>query len=135
MKKLMLPIAAACLSLYSLSSLATEHTQPATSQSTGSSNTESDAQKEKLQAQIKQMQTEMDKIRQASDPQERQRLMDNHWQSMQEGMGMMKNMHGSGMWNCDMMQDGVTDGEGWMNMMNMMMEQMRQHQEFMQPRP
>lgn len=134
MKKLMLPIAAACLGLYALSSPATEHAQPATPQSTGSSNTESDAQKEKLQAQLKQMQAEMDKIRQSGDPQERQRLMDNHWRSMQEGMGMMKNMHGTGMWNCDMMHDGVMDGEGWMNMMNIMMDQMRQHQEYMQPR-
>lgn len=135
MKKIMLPIAATCLGLYALSIPATENTEPASSRTAEPSNTDSDAQKEKLQAQLKQMQVEMDKIRKAGDPQERQRLMDNHWRSMQDSMGMMINMHGSGMWNCDMMQDGVTDGEGWMNMMNIMMDQMRQHQEYMQPKP
>lgn len=47
----------------------------------------------KMQTHMKTMQEQMQKLQQTSDPQDRQRLMQNHWTAMQEGMKMM---HGSG---------------------------------------
>ncbi|MEK6209796.1 MAG: hypothetical protein AABM64_05370 [Pseudomonadota bacterium] len=105
---------------------------------------------EKMQEKIKKMQEQMEKIHSAKNPQERQKLMQEHMQSMQEGMKMMGRM-GAGMKGGDMMGkakkdqgESMTDaGEGMgmcmmmkkqksaesrMDMLQMMMEQMIEHE-------
>ena len=109
---------------------------------------------EKMQEKMKKMQEQMEKIHAATDPAERRKLMKEHMQSMQEGMKMMGRM-GGGMKGGDMMakakkdQDGpmMEDGGGdkggmmggmmmkkhkkmedRMDMMQMMMEQMIEHE-------
>ncbi len=47
---------------------------------------------EKMQAHMKLMQEQMTKIQQSKDPKERERLMQEHWTAMQDGM---KWMHGT----------------------------------------
>ena len=99
---------------------------------------------------LKTMQAEMAKIRETSDPQERQKLLAEHMKTMQEGMqamggmggGMMGRMGGGGM-----MGGGATMGgkggrpqspqmmEQRMDMMQMMMDQMMEHMQMMQPAP
>jgi hypothetical protein len=105
----------------------------------------------KLQQQMmnrmKEMQAHMEKIRQTTDPNERQKLMAEHMKSMQEGMQMMRGA-GGGMMG---MMGGAAGGgmmgprggggqspqmmERRMDMMQMMMEQMMQHQQMMQSTP
>ena len=46
------------------------------------------------------MQEQMEKIRQTQDPQERQKLLQEHWVTMQSGMEMMQGMWGPGMMGC-----------------------------------
>lgn len=75
----------------------------------------------KMQEQMKLMQDQMQKMQQTTDPNERQKLMQEHWTAMQEGMRMMHgagNMPGCGM----MMGDGMgccgaggMHGMGWWN--------------------
>jgi len=50
-----------------------------------------------MQARMQEMQALMERIRNTSDPQERQRLMTEHMQAMHEGMTMMGRMMGGGM--------------------------------------
>ena len=96
---------------------------------------------ERLQGNMRKMQTQMEQIRATKDDKERERLMDEHMKTMQEGMGMMRNMGGGMMQG---MTDGGTRGAGpdamapgsgdmpgrmdmmerRMDMMQMMMEQM-----------
>ncbi len=109
------------------------------------------------------MQAQMDKIRQAKDPRERQRLLQQHWTTMQNTMSLM---HGG--WSGMMGPGGGMMGPGgghmmggrmmnwgdyrnltpeqlkqrqymmdrWMPMQQMMMDQMMQHQFWMmQPAP
>lgn len=71
------------------------------------------------QAQFKRMQEEMDRLRQAQDPQERQRLMQEHWTSMQAAMATMRGMWGPGAMGCcaggtGMMGPGMMGGHGMM---------------------
>jgi hypothetical protein len=89
------------------------------------------------------MQAQMDRIHATQDPEERQRLMDEHMRSMREGMSMMGEMMRGGMGSggsrtgetghcaqsdmqCRMQgmqaQQGMTEQR--MGMMQMMMEQM-----------
>ena len=88
---------------------------------------------------MKTMQAQMEKIRQTTDPKEREKLLAVHMKSMQEGMQMMRGMggmgggtmggpRGSGPQSPQMMQDR-------MDMMQMMMEQMMQHDQMMQRSP
>ena len=42
-----------------------------------------------MQQNMEQMQSQMDKIRQTQNPQERQNLLQQHWATMQNSMGMM----------------------------------------------
>lgn len=120
------------------------------------------AQQEKVQAHMKLMQEQMATLQKTTDPAERQKLMEQHWASMQEGMRlihgsdampgcgmMMGNMQGSGM------HHGMMGG-GWsspddtssatlasrqqmmgscMGMQHQMMNQMMQHQHMMQSPP
>ena len=59
---------------------------------------------ERMQENMKKMQTQMEKIRATKDEKERERLMDEHMRTMQEGMGMMRNMGGG-------MMQGMTGGQ------------------------
>lgn len=59
-----------------------------------------DEQMAQLQENIKKMQEQMNNIRQTQDPQERQRLLQEHWTTMQSGMRMMRGMWGPGMNGC-----------------------------------
>ncbi len=104
-----------------------------------------------MQEKMKAMQGQMDKIRNTTDPKERQKLMQAHMQAMQENMKMMRGMGGpmmTGGGHGSMMmggkKDGMTDGdmmkrhdmmEKRMDMMQMMMEQMMQHDQAMGPMP
>ena len=81
---------------------------------------------------MKSMQAQMDRIHQNSDPKEREKLLAEHMKSMQEGMQMMRGMgggrHGAAGHGAEMMQ-------GRMGMMQMMMDQMLEHQKMMQQAP
>jgi len=59
-----------------------------------------DKQMAQIQENLKVMQEQMDKIRQTQDPQERQRLLQEHWTTMQGTSGMMGGMWGPGMMGC-----------------------------------
>ncbi|WP_087660866.1 hypothetical protein, partial [Caballeronia terrestris] len=50
-----------------------------------------------LQEQMKTMQAQMDQIRKTQDPQERQKLLEQHWATMQSAMTIMHGMWGPGM--------------------------------------
>ena len=103
-----------------------------------------DKQMPQMQENMKRMQQQMEKIRATSDPTERQKLMQEHMQAMQENMKMMHGMAGpmmigSGRDSAMMMggkKGGMTPSdmmkrdemlEKRMDMMQMMMEQMVQH--------
>ena len=111
---------------------------------------------DKMQGHMKKMMQQMDAIHKTDDPEKRDKLLQEHRQSMQEGMqmmrgmggGMMKGMMGEG--GGDMMQGGgMHQGGGKMScddkdmrhrmmeqrldMMQMMMEQMMQHREAERP--
>ena len=62
------------------------------------------------QAQMKRMQEQMDKIRQTQDPQERQKLLQDHYATMQSAMTAMHGMWGPGM----MGGPGMMHGPGMM---------------------
>jgi hypothetical protein len=101
---------------------------------------------------MKTMQAQMEKIRQTTDPKEREKLLAEHMKSMQEGMQMMRGMGGGMM---GMMGGGMGAGMGGgttgsprgsgpqsaqmmqdrMDMMQMMMEQMMQHDQMRQQTP
>ena len=96
-----------------------------------------------MQEKMKAMQVQMDKIGKTTDPEERQKLMLEHTQAMQENMKMMRGMGGP------MMMGGQKGGgmmggdpkqrqemmEKRMDMMQMMMEQMMQHDQMMGSMP
>ncbi|KWT91628.1 hypothetical protein APY03_3239 [Variovorax sp. WDL1] len=105
-----------------------------------------------MQANMEKMQQQMEKIGTTTDPKNRQKLMQEHMQTMQETMKMMRGMGSptmkgggdpGGMAMGDKkasMQDGdmkkrqeMTDTR--MDMMQMMMEQMMKRDEAMKPMP
>lgn len=55
---------------------------------------EFDKQHSQMREHMQQMQAQMNKIQQTQDPQERQRLLPEHWNSMQAGMASMHGMWG-----------------------------------------
>lgn len=61
---------------------------------------EFDKQMAQVQENMKIMQEQMDKLQQTQDPQARQKLLKDHWATMQKGMGMMNGMWGPGMMGC-----------------------------------
>jgi hypothetical protein len=98
------------------------------------------------------MQEQMDKIDQTQDPQERQKLLQEHWATMQKGMDMMQGMMGNHMMGGNMMGwKGMSHYyskltpeqmkhrqymmEQYMGMQQQMMNQMmqQQHHMWMQP--
>ena len=89
----------------------------------------------KMQGNMKAMQAQMDKIHKTTDPKERQKLMQAHMTAMQENMKAMRGMGGpmmkgggehGGMKDGDMMKRHEMMANR-MDMMQMMMEQMMQH--------
>ena len=78
-----------------------------------------------MQEKMKAMQAQMDKIRNTTDPKERQKLMQEHMQAMQENM---KAMHGMGGKKGDMKDGDMLKRHEMMgqriDMMEMMIEQM-----------
>ena len=104
-----------------------------------------------MQEKMKAMQGQMDRIRATTDPKERQKLMQEHMQSMQDNMKTMRGMGGptmmggqhggmamgdkkGGMKDGDMMKHHAMM-EKRMDMMQMMMEQMMQHDQMMGSMP
>ena len=62
----------------------------------------------KMMEQMQLMQNQMQKMQQTSDPKERQRLMKEHWMTMNKGMEMM---HGTKEYpGCGMMMGGMMNG-------------------------
>lgn len=61
---------------------------------------EFDKQMTQVQDNMKKMQEQMTKLQQTQDPQERQRLLEEHWTNMQGGMTMMHGMWGPTMMGC-----------------------------------
>ena len=103
---------------------------------------------DKMGEQMKKMQAQMDRIRQAADPKERERLMQEHMKTMQETMQGMRGMGGPMMGTMGGGMMGGAKGAGpmkpdrrmnmmeqRMDMMQMMMEQMMQHEGMMQSAP
>lgn len=78
-----------------------------------------DRQLAEAQAQFKRMQEQLDRLRQTQDPQERQRLMQEHWATIESAMTTMHGMWGPGMmgWgggNTGMMGPAMMMGPGMM---------------------
>lgn len=110
-----------------------------------------DSNVSQMEQNMKDLQLQMDKIHRTSDPKERQRLMDAHMQAMQDHMKKMRDMGGpmmkGGMHDRMMMggkNGGVTNDDvakmqemmnTRMDMMQMMMEQMMQHDQAMEAMP
>ena len=112
---------------------------------------EMDKHMSQMQENMKKMQQQMEKLRATTDPKERQKLMQAHMQTMQENMKTMRGMGGPMMMGSaqpggmamdgnkkmaagDMMQHHAKM-EKRMDMMQMMMEQMMQHDQAMEPMP
>lgn len=95
-----------------------------------------------MQERMKIMQAQMERIHKAADPAERRKLMQEHMQSMRDGMNMMRGMggpmmgggKGRGMMGGDPKQREEIM-ERRMDMMHLMMEQMMHHQQLSQPAP
>jgi hypothetical protein len=90
-----------------------------------------------LQEQMKAMQAQMDQIRKTQNPQERQKLLEQHWATMQSAMTIMRGMWGPGMMGRGMgpgMMGGAGPGMmgGWGHMggyySHLTPEQLRQRQ-------
>lgn len=115
----------------------------------------SDKSTAQMQEHMKRMQDIMAKLQKTTDPAERQKLMAEHTKEMQEGMQLMRSMGGGmmqGMMGGGMMSDAPKGGAGKpgmgggapispemmerrMDMMQMMMEQMMQHQRALEGAP
>ena len=74
--------------------------KPAQAQPPALNPAEFDKQLAQMQEHMRQMQAQMDKIPQTQDPQERQRLLQEHWASMQAAMSVMHGMWGPGGVGC-----------------------------------
>jgi len=110
---------------------------------------DTDKQMPQMQENMKKMQQQMEKLRATTDPKERQKLMQEHMQTMQENMKAMRGMGGPtmmgmmgskpsatgpGMMGGDPKQQQEMMGRR-MDMMQMMMEQMMQHDQMRESMP
>ena len=97
----------------------------------------------RMHARMQAMQAQMDAHRNTTDPAERRKLMQEHMQTMQENMKAMRGMGGptmmGGQKGGGIKSAGPTQRpemmEQRMDMMQMMMEQMVQHDQMMQSTP
>ena len=111
-------------SLVPLWALAAEPSQVTQAQQQAPNVAEFDKQMVQAQDIFKKMQAQMEQIQQTQDPQQRQKLLQEHWNTMQNGMSMM-----NGMWGPGMMGKGHM--MGWQDYSNMTPEQKNQHQYMM----
>jgi hypothetical protein len=113
-------LAAACAIAFAtpaFSDEAHQHAAPATPQASTPS--------AKIPEMMKRMHEQMNQIYATSDPKERARLLDEHMNTMQESMPMMRGMkEGSGMGGAQ----GMDAMGRRMDMMEQMMQQMVEHQ-------
>ena len=115
-----------------------------------------DKQAARMQALLEKMNAQMAKIQTTKDPAERQKLLQEHWTTMQEGMSLMRGgmmgrgmgmgmgghmMHGPMMWGDyqnltpEQLRQRQYMMDRWMPMQQMMMDHMMQHQHWMMPGP
>ncbi|WP_339546721.1 hypothetical protein [Pseudomonas sp. RA_35y_Pfl2_P32] len=111
-------------SLAPLWALAAEQPQVPQAQQQAPNVAEFDKQMVQAQDIFKKMQAQMEQIQQTQDPQQRQKLLQEHWNTMQNGMSMMNGMRGPGMMGKGHMM-------GWQDYSNMTPEQKNQHQYMM----
>lgn len=162
MKNIKLAVLFLAASLSPMWALAAEQPQTTQTQQQAPNVAEFDKQMTQAQETFQKMQTQMEKIQQTQDPQQRQKLLQEHWNTMQSGMGMMNNMWGPGMMGCcggGRMGNGHMMGGhmmGWQDyskltpeqksqrqymmdrytgMQQMMMDHMMWHQNYMQGQP
>jgi len=64
---------------------------------------------QKMQANTKRMQSQLEQMAKSKDPNQRQQMMQAYMQTMQENMMAGRSMMG-GMMNCSMMEDGMIGG-------------------------
>jgi hypothetical protein len=94
---------------------------------------------QKMQANTKRMQSQLEQMAKSKDPAQRQKLMQEHLQTMQENMTAGKSMMG-GMMDCPMMKGGMMGGgmgmqggaAGQDDMMARRMEMMEKRMDMMQ---
>ncbi len=156
MNKITILTAATCLSLMAMPLYADDAHHPEKAQKmTGAKTAPAKSAKEEeaaaqhikpAQETMRKLQDQMGKIRQAKDPGERQKLMQEHMQTMQEGMKHLRGMGGMKMMDMGQeKQGGMMMGDGMMKMhdmmkmrmemMEMMMEQMMQREEMRDSMP
>jgi hypothetical protein len=82
-----------------------------------------------MEMQMQKMRTMHDKMMAAKTPQERQKLMAEQMQSMQDGMAMMQSMDKDMMSKCA----GMAGGQGMAGMMDQRMKMMDMMQQMMGP--
>ncbi|VVO86976.1 hypothetical protein [Pseudomonas fluorescens] len=155
MKNTRLAVLLFTASLAPIWALAAEQTEVTQTQQQTPNVAEFDKQMVQAQDTFKKMQAEMEKIQQTQDPQQRQKLLQEHWNTMQAGMGMMNRMWGPGMMGKGHMKGG-SHMMGWHDysnltpeqksqrqymmdsytgMQQMMMDNMMRHQHYMQGQP
>jgi hypothetical protein len=145
-------------SLSPLLALAAEQSQMPQAQQQTPNVAEFDKHMSQAQETFKKMQAQMELIQQTKDPQERQKLLQEYWKTMQSGMSMMNGMRGPGMMGCCASGGMMGKGQmmGWQDysnltpeqktqrqymmdrytgMQQMMMDHMMWHQSFMQGQP
>ena len=118
-------------------------------QATPATSADADKSVQTMKKNTQKMQAQLDKISHAKNPQERQRLLQEHMQTMRENMMLGKSMMGN-MMDCPMMEGGMgmmgggmmgggmgmmgggTGPEAMMNRMNMMEKRMDMMQMMME---
>ncbi|MFM0489683.1 hypothetical protein [Paraburkholderia graminis] len=140
MKKFLVAMAAGIALASAVSQAASKDTSApqSSSKSQPPAAAEFDKNLAQVQEQMKTMQAQMDQIRKTQDPQERQKLLEQHWATMQSAMTIMHGMWGPGMMGHGMgpgMMGGAgpgTMGGGWGHMggyySRLTPEQLRQRQ-------
>jgi hypothetical protein len=134
-------VAVALTSPLALAQLPKAADKPAKTQPAVPSPAEFDKQVAQWREHMAQMQAQMNKIQQTQDPQERQRLLQDHWTAMQAAMGTMHDMWGPAGAGCCTGGMGMGPGMmmgpmmGWGHMRGyysgMTQEQIRQRQYMM----
>ena len=138
------PILVAMIAACALSSIPAASAQDKTTPGQPATSMDMGQKMSTMQANVKDMQAQMEKIRATTDPKERRKLMEAHMQAMHECMATMREqdkaampMGGdqpAGMAGGDMMKHRQLM-ESRMDMMAMMMDQMLQHMQMMQAVP
>lgn len=139
------PILAAMVAVCALSSIPAASAQDKTAPAQPAMSMDMGQQMSAMQANMRDMQAQMEKIRATTDPKERRRLMDSHMQAMHECMATMREQDKAAMPKGGDQAAGMAMGgdmmqhrqmmESRMDMMEMMMDQMLQHMQMMQAVP